>query len=584
MKRYWLSSGAWLLLWCSQVTADPSVNVPLDHWGYGFVERFEARGILRGTGDGIKPLSRREMARLLGEIERVREQGRELTVVDADDLKRLQAEFAAELQKMDGPADQKPPPVPAMGWYQYRSPEGQFAVDGLFRQQSDLFDGRGRTRGERIYRNQVGGVVQGDFMDRVGFRISFAQTREQGSRSYYLRDDVYERRLEFPQLKGGVVDFHEGSAYLTFSWGFVDVEMGKDQLNWGPAPTDNLGLSANAPSFDLIRLRAMYGAFKLVSVTGFLRACPDRPDTPLCGGDGDLAASYIVNGTARRLERDKHLAAHRLEVAVAPWLDLGFEEMVIYGDRGLEFSYLNPVMFYWAAQSYLGDKDNVLMGLDADLHPGHGVRAYLAYVVDDLKKARIFSSDFANKFSFQAGGLWVDPVGLRDSELRAEYVRIEPWIYTHKYPINTYRHFDAPLGHSLGPNSDRWQLGVRRRFPGGWGLGVRMSRTRHGDNQLLPDGTILNVGGDLHLGWRPGDEQEQKTFLAGQVSRRTLLEAEGWWRIRSHLHLALGYGYEWGSGVPLPPRWGGGVALRNRTGYGGGRQRHLSFDLRYGWR
>ncbi|MBM3277721.1 MAG: hypothetical protein FJY95_06525 [Candidatus Handelsmanbacteria bacterium] len=568
MKK--LSSALALLLSCyGEAWADPSVNVPLNHWGYGFVERFEARGVLHGIGDGIKPLSRGEMARMGAAVEEAAKQGLALSAVDRRQMDHLLAEMGGEGRP---------------GGYNYQGPQGQFWVDGLFRQQSDLFSGRGRRERELVFRNQVGGVVQGDFIERVGFRLSFSQTREQGSRRYYLRDDVYERRLELPQLKGRVTDYHEGRAYVTFSWGWLDLEAGKDELSWGPAPVDNLGLSNNAPSFDLIRLRAKYSAFKLVSVTGFLRPCPDRPDSPLCGGDGNLDASYIVNHTARTLEREKHLAAHRLEVAVAPWLDLGFQEMVIYGDRGLEAAYLNPLMFYWAAQSYLGDKDNVLMGLDADFHPGGGVRAYFAYVVDDLKKARMFSSDFANKFSFQAGGLYVNPLGLADTELRAEYTRIEPWIYTHKFPINTYRHFDAPLGHSLGPNSDRWQFQASRRFPAGLEASLGLSRTRHGDNLLQEDGTILNVGGDLHLGWRPGDANQSKTFLAGQVSRRTLLEGELRWRGQGRLEVSAGYGYERGEGVPLPPRWGSGVALRNRTGYGQGGQRHLSFDLRYGWR
>jgi hypothetical protein len=563
-----LSAGVW---------ADASVNVPLDHWGYGFIERFEARGVLRGTGDGIKPLSRREMADLVGAIDQARGRGLELSPVDAEELALLRAE-------LDDAGAPRAAPGAGQGLYRYQNPQGRLWVDGLVRQQTDLFSGRGRGRLERIYRNQVGGVVQGDFMGKAGFRISFAQSREQGSRQYLLRDDVFERRLELPQLKGGLADYHEGTAYLTFSWAFLEVELGKDEANWGPGPRDNLGLSNNAPSFDLIRLRARHGSLKLVSLTGFLRPCPDRPDSPLCGGEGDLQASYIANGTARTLEREKRLAAHRLEWAAAPWLDLGFQEMVIYGDRGLEPTYLNPLMFYWAAQSYLGDKDNALMGVDADFHPGHGVRVYWAYVVDDLKKARIFSSDFANKFSLQAGALWVDAFGLRDTDLRGEYVRIEPWIYTHKYPINTYRHFDAPLGHSLGPNSDRWLVELTRRFPKGLGAGLSLSRTRHGDNEVLPDGTIRNVGGDLHLGWRPGDEREKKTFLAGRVSRRTAVGGRAWWRLRNQVSLAVGWEYEWGEEVPLPPRWGPGVALENRTGYGEGGQGHLSLDLRYGFR
>ena len=269
--------------------------------------------------------------------------------------------------------------------------------------------------------------------------------------------------------------------------------------------------------------------------------------------------------------------------ALAPWLDLGFQEVVVYGDRGPELSYVNPLMFYWAAQSYLGDKDNVMMGLDLDIHPGRGRRYYLAYVIDDLKKAGVLSDDFANKFSLQVGMLWVDPLGLGDAEFRAEYVRIEPWIYSHKFPINTFRHFDIPLGHSLAPNSDQWQLGLTKRASRDLGFELVFRRSRHGANVLNEDGTILNIGGDLHYGWRPGDEREAKKFLAGQLVQRTSVSAGLRWRILPLLGLEAEYVQEWGKGVPLPPAAGAGVPLAWRTGYGDGIERHLRFDLRFNY-
>lgn len=576
-----------LLLMAGEVGADVSVNVPLGHWSYEFIERCEAKGVLHGLGDGIKPFSRVEMARVLLEIAAAEEAGG-LTRIDREQLRLLQEEFREELAGLG--EEQPVEPNPATIIDRLRGPEpllryahrqGEARVDLLFRQQTDLFTGRGREETEKIFRNRLGGRVRGHFRDKVGFSIGFEQAREQGSRTYLLRDDVFERRLELPQLKENRVDFHEGTAYLTFSLPFFDVEFGKDEVAWGPGADDNLGLSNNAPSFDMLRLRARYGAFKLISIAGALRPCPDRPDSPLCGGTGDAAASYVVNNISRRLEPEKYLAAHRLEAVLAPWIDLGFQEVVVYGDRGPEITYLNPLMFYWAAQSYLGDKDNLMMGIDVDVHPGNGLRFYLAYVVDDLKKLKVLSNDFANKFSVQAGMLWVDPPGLRDADLRVEYVRIEPWIYTHKFPINTFRHFDSPLGHALGPNSDRWRIGLTRRFSRDLSAKLEVSRTRHGDNELLPDGSIRNIGGDLHLGWRPGDERESKKFLDGNVSHWTRIGGEMALRPWPQLSLEAGYACEWGDNVPLPPRWGANVFLPNRTGYGNGRQQHFRFDLRY---
>jgi hypothetical protein len=427
----------------------------------------------------------------------------------------------------------------------------------------------------------MGGIVRGHIGERIGFRMSFAQTREQGSRHYTWREQVYERRLEIPQLKGGLADYHEAMAYMTVSLPYVDVEFGKDEAAWGPGSDDNLGLSNNAPSYTMLRLKSSIGAMKLVSIAGVLRPCPDRPDSPLCRGLADSSASYIVNRQSRILERAKYLAAHRLEVALAPWLDLGFHEVVVYGDRSIEPTYLNPFMFYWAAQSHLGDKDNVMMGVDLDIHPGHNQRYYVSYVIDDLKKLAIFSDDFANKFSLQAGWFWVDPPLLTDGDLRFEYVRIEPWIYTHKFPINTFRHFDAPLGHELPPNSDRLALVITKRLGLGLELTGSLQRSRHGANEVLADGSIRNVGGDLHYGWRPGDERDSKHFLDGILERRTSLAGSVEWRILPQLVAEVGYEQEWGDGVPLPPNWGPAVPLSRRSGYGDGIERHLRVDLRY---
>jgi hypothetical protein len=36
-----------------------------------------------------------------------------------------------------------------------------------------------------------------------------------------------------------------------------------------------------------------------------------------------------------------------------------------------------------------------------------------------------------------------------------EYVHIEPFVYSHRYAVNTYEHFDALLGYPIGPNADR---------------------------------------------------------------------------------------------------------------------------------
>ena len=139
------------------------------------------------------------------------------------------------------------------------------------------------------------------------------------------------------------------------------------------------------------------------------------------------------------------------------------------------------------------------------------------------------------------------------------------------------------MGHRLAPNSDQWQLGLTKRASRDLSFELGLQRSRHGANVLNEDGTILNVGGDLHYGWRPGDEREVKKFLAGQLVQRTAVSAGLSWRILPLLGLEAEYIQEWGEGVPLPPAAGEGVPLAWRTGYGDGIERHLRFDLRFNY-
>ena len=562
------------------VFADRTVNVPLDHPIYAFVERFEARGILGGEVSGIRPYSRQQVADMLGSIRTAIDAGYPISSTEYALLDLYEGEWSTELgrEEAKGIVERLRARRPAL---RYRADEGQLQTDILVRQQTNRFTGWGRSEAELIYRNTVGGTVRGYLGEYLGFRLSFAQTREQGSRTYVWRDQVFQRRIEVPQLKGTLTDYHEAMAYMTISLPHLAVEFGKDEARWGPGRQDNLGLSNHAPSFTMLRLKSKIGAFRLVSIAGVLRACPDRPDSPLCRGMADESASYVVNRQSRTIEKPKYIAAHRLEVALTDWLGLGFHEVVIYGDRGLEPTYLNPFMFYWAAQSHLGDKDNVMMGLDVDIHPGGNRRYYLSYVIDDLKKAAIFSDDFANKFSLQAGLFWVDPPLLRDGDMLVEYVRIEPWIYTHKYPINTFRHFDAPLGHALAPNSDLIRLVLEKRLGPRWTVRMEGRRSRHGENEEAGDGSLRNVGGDIHYGWRPGDERTSKKFLDGLVQRRTELEARVRWNLVGGLAVELGFVKTWGKDVYWPPNWGSATVPERRTGIGSGAQEELFFDLRY---
>ena len=211
------------------------------------------------------------------------------------------------------------------------------------------------------------------------------------------------------------------------------------------------------------------------------------------------------------------MVAHRLEVDFSK-VTLGLHESVIYGDRDFEPLYVMPVTFFVSVQNHLENRDNLAMGIDASWRPGHGVELFGAWFFDDL--AKLSPSAFSNKFGFQTGLFWVDPLGLKDVDVRAEYVRIEPFVYSHNFDINTYEHYGALLGHPIGPNSDLWHLKVTHRLSAKVMLSGVVEHERQGENLVKADGSIVNVGGNAQLGRRPEDPTVRR-FMAGDVEVRT---------------------------------------------------------------
>ena len=259
----------------------------------------------------------------------------------------------------------------------------------------------------------------------------------------------------------------------------------------------------------MVRLRVTHGRVAFVHIAGFLRARSGLIDT---------TRTRIDNGHVRNLLRSKNLAAHRLEITFPKGISIGLQEAVIYADRNPELLYLSPISVLTAAQSYLGNTDNLMVGVDLSARPAPNLKAYFALTFDDLQK---FSPGaFANKYALQAGFLWVDPFRLCDTDLRVEYIHLEPFVYSHNFQINTYEHFDALLGYPLGPNADRIFGQIVHRFSPALSLFIAFNRERQGENSLSPDGSLVNIGGNAAQGRRPSDPATRR-FLSGNVETLT---------------------------------------------------------------
>ena len=496
MRSVYRNRKRWNMMWlflilvalCS-IKADASTNVPLGHWGYDFIERLETKGVVRNMRDGSRPLSRAEMAQAVAQAAQNREG---LSVVEREQLEKLRELFTEPSDSGSLERILKGGPL-----WEWREKQWRMYVDYVGRWKGTFH----RGARDRIYQQTSGLRIRGDF-GHLGFYAEARDTQESGTRAYDTLEDIFEEGIGYAKVKRGVANYDETVAYLVWELPWFEVIFGKDRLRWGPGWRGNVILSAYGPSFDMIKLKARYERFTFTSVTGFLRT--------------DLAdSSWSYDGGVKLIPRKKRLAAHRLEISVSEKVDVGLSEMVVYGDRSWEPDYVNPIMFYWSAEHHLGDQDNAMMALDVEVRPIRNLKLYGVWLLDDLMKSRLGTDWFGNKFAMSGGVLWLDPFGLADTDVRLEYVRIDPWVYTHTFRINSYQHYGWALGHWLGPNADDVFVRIGHQFTGDLSASVFFEQERQGQNEADRD-----VGGELDEGHQSGDS-DHKRFLDGILEKHT---------------------------------------------------------------
>ena len=314
-------------------------------------------------------------------------------------------------------------------------------------------------------------------------RHAFFETRvEENQRRPALLDyDAAERtspRIGNSKIQGGTtLDYWRVSGAVGYQDRFLDIRLGRDQNRWGPG-RNSLVLSDFAPSYDQLQVRATVGRFAYTSLaTRFTQ--PIRPGPR----DGVLPSRYG--------------ALHRLQIALPGGVDLGLSEMVMFADDttngnryGFEIAYLNPIIFYRAVEADQGSPDNVLLAADLAVRPVGGVRAYGQLVIDELRISELGSDWWGNKYGWMVGAHLVDP-GVPNLDLRVEYARLRPYLYSHRSRSSAFVHYADGLGHAAGPNATDVSGFLRYRPTDAIELAVDGAYTVRGRNTETE-----NFGGD----------------------------------------------------------------------------------------
>jgi len=291
-----------------------------------------------------------------------------------------------------------------------------------------------------------GGRIFGYLGDHIGFGFRAVNNRVDANEFDFKKLNTSQQGIGSLVTRGTYFD--EIDAYISLSSEYTDLVLGKFSNYWGSGKSGSVTISNRAPSYPQIMLRTGFSDWlNFVYFHGWLESNLQDDSTSYTFQNGDQTFY-------RKFYKQKYIAAHRLEIA--PWdnFKFAFSEMLYYGETDPKMIYFIPVMFFWSAQHQTNDQDNEEIGFDIEWIPTDFCKLYGSMIIDDIRLTKIFDEDESlNYLGYQVGTKLIEPI-LSNLNMQIEYTHINPWVYTHKFPINRATSDDYLMGYWSGQNSD----------------------------------------------------------------------------------------------------------------------------------
>lgn len=390
-----------------------STNVPLDHWSYGAVEKLANYGLIDSSMLTIKPLSRVEMARHVGQAMLALERRNDAPAILQAILERLKREYEGELILM-GLLD---------GWCgeSFLKPVEDPYVKYLYAENTPNLE---NVRGDEFQR---GSNYRAGLAARAKLFETFA---------FYLHPEYADS-----SQADGDVELIEG--YGKVMIGPFEAEAGKDSLWWGPGYHGSMLMSNNAQPFTMIKVTNP----QPIQLPWVFRVL------------GPVKGQWFLT----QLEEDRdfpeaRLSGIRLNIKPHPLVELGASRVAMFGGHGVP-----SVDFFDYARMFVArseqEENNQLAGFDISIlvplwkaAPLRSVRLYADIAGEDESGG--LPSKWGEVFGVQLNDLF--KTGRTD--LRIEYANdhvsgFDDLFYTHSLYTSGYTYEGRVIGHHMGTNS-----------------------------------------------------------------------------------------------------------------------------------
>lgn len=349
--------------------------------------------------------------------------------------------------------------------------------------------------------------IKGDILGNFGFYAKATNGTFAGNKALTFEKKNLRYNYKYtsdPELITATDFFDQTEGYISADFDYIQFKLGRDRNLIGYGIQKSL-LSAFAPELDYFSLDMNYKSFNYSYIHGKL-----------------LGEQSIVpyNDDSKRVVKEKYFVYHRMGFDFSKHFRFGLGEIVIYGERGIDLSYLNPFNFYKSIEHSNRDRDNSAMFLDFKNNTIKGLELSGTILIDDIDFGKLGTGWYGNKlmydFSLNATLFynWI-PV-----DLMVQYIRIEPYTFTHRYKNNSYASQNIALNDPLEPNSDSYILSLSLDPTHRMKLLMNYKYSRHGSNLRNNDSEVIfNAGGNINLGHRKSDS-DNVNFLDGDLEYR----------------------------------------------------------------
>lgn len=350
----------------------------------------------------------------------------------------------------------------------------------------------GNDKSESVFLGRVGGVIKGSFKDYLGYYLDASNGMFFGDKD--LTYEIPELRYNYKYNNEFVTHnnmYDNSKGYLLFENENIKFKLGRDSKTIGLGPIKTI-ISENNSSYDNISFNLKYSVFNY---------------------SYSLNKLYAQNSSAIFIE--KFMAYHRFSFDLGKNNLLSFGEIIVYANRGLDISYLNPFGFFKNLEHVNQDRDNPMLFVDYSTIITKGHKLYFMLLIDDVDFGKLGNGWWGNKLLYNVGTESVINLDNFPLVLNLQYIRIEPYVFTHHVNDNNYSSSNYSLSDPLVPNSHTFHINLKMPFHYKLKTEIGFSYKEHGANLYDNGSLITNYGGNVLEGRRDNDSEYIK-FMDGK--------------------------------------------------------------------